>query len=173
HKPALVNAPYIAAVVALLAWNLPMHAQLFGEPRYTVRDAAQRLVSTIGDRPATVVGTESPGVVLGTPYHNYYVRPRTNSKPGQLTKLGVTHLLTAPNDLALKLARRDFPRAARRMQPQWVARVRKLNLTLYDLEAEPARAKPARKKHSRASGTNAQAVPLAATADTPDTPDTR
>ena len=109
--PALLGG----AALWLLAWNGAMHSVWLGSPSYSVRDASSALQRAIGDVPATVIGTLSPWVVLSTPYRNFYVRPRTNSEPGKLVALGITHLLSRDlGDAALDISRREF---SERLQP--------------------------------------------------------
>lgn len=118
----------------LVAWNGVLHVKWLAEPQYSVRDASRALEREIGDVPAIVIGTVSPWVVLGTPYRNYYVRPATNSEPGKLRALGVTHLLSRDlADAARELAHRDFPGGLKTHDKTLRLIIRSEGVTLFEI----------------------------------------
>jgi hypothetical protein len=91
--PRCAGAVRVLPTVALLAYCAWGQFALLGSPQYTIRDAADIIEARIGAREATIVGLASPGVVLGTPYRNFYVRRHFNTTRRQLTALGITHCL--------------------------------------------------------------------------------
>jgi hypothetical protein len=127
-------------LVALLAWSTRGHGYYFSHVEYTVRDAAQKLRDTIGDRDATLIGFPSPGVVLGTPYKNFYVRGRFNAQRDQILRLKPTHcLLREINDNTREIMEREFPDVLRGLRPLLEVRIRNENVSLYDIEGRLTR----------------------------------
>lgn len=113
-------------------------------PRYTLRDGAQAIVATIGPGPATVLGAQSPGIVLGTPYKNYYLRSKFNATRGQLEKLAPTHFLFINGgDGSHTILKRELPLMAAALQPILSLTVRGVELKLYAADQGVARHGPA------------------------------
>jgi hypothetical protein len=132
-------ALYVGVFVLLLSWNWRLHREFLAAPRHSVRDAAALVRAQIGDRPATVIGTVSPWVVLGTRYRNFYVRPRMNSEPGKMRELGVTHMLFRDlADAARDIVIRDYPGI--QLQPKLRLTIRADPVALYEL-VEPRKSK--------------------------------
>jgi 4-amino-4-deoxy-L-arabinose transferase-like glycosyltransferase len=127
-----------------------IHAILLREPlfapQYTLRDGTRAIMSAIGPVPATVLGAQSPGLVLGTPYKNYYLRSKFNATRDQLQKLAPTHFLfIAHGDGSRTILTRELPSVAAALQPILALTVRGVELNLYatdqSLAGKTARAK--------------------------------
>jgi 4-amino-4-deoxy-L-arabinose transferase-like glycosyltransferase len=130
----LRHLPLAIPLVALFAWSARGHALYLADPEYTVRDAARALREKIGDRDATVIGFPSPGVVLGTPYKNFYVRGHFNAQREQIRRLNPTHcFLREINDNTREIMEREFPDVLRDLRPELELRVRDENVGLYDI----------------------------------------
>jgi 4-amino-4-deoxy-L-arabinose transferase-like glycosyltransferase len=91
--PRRASAARVLPAVTLLAYCAYGQFSLLRSPQYSIRDAAVMIEARIGPREATIVGIASPGIVLGTPYRNFYVRRHFNSTRRQLAALGITHCL--------------------------------------------------------------------------------
>jgi hypothetical protein len=91
--PRLV--PILTALV--VCGQLALHGSTFrkyiARPKYSVRDAARTLERIVGDQRAVIVGSKAPGIVLSTPYLNYYVRTGFNFTRDAIRSLGITHAL--------------------------------------------------------------------------------
>ncbi|HKP63292.1 MAG TPA: hypothetical protein VJV78_41425 [Polyangiales bacterium] len=132
--------PLALPLIALLAWSARGHARFLSDPEYTVRDAALKLRETIGERDATVIGFPSPGIVLGTPYKNFYVRGTFNDQHDQIRALHVTHcLLREINDNTREIMEREFPDVFEHLRPEFEVRVRNETVSLYDIEGRLTR----------------------------------
>jgi 4-amino-4-deoxy-L-arabinose transferase-like glycosyltransferase len=120
-------------LIALVAWSGYGHFRYIRSARNTVVDAARAIEAHIGKRDATVVGFASPGIVLGTPYKNFYIRGRFNAERSLIAKLGVTHLLLLHGrDPTRIILQREFPGLVEGLRPELDVRVRNQELSLYD-----------------------------------------
>jgi hypothetical protein len=129
---ALIALPLAAA----MAWSAYGNFVSLRRPEYTVRDGAARLQQEIGARDATVVGFPSPGIVLGTPYKNFYVRGQFNAERAQILQLGITHLLLRDGkDATEDILQREFPSLMKKLQPRAELQVRGESLKLFDVES--------------------------------------
>jgi hypothetical protein len=138
RRPALANLPLAVPLCALIGFSAYGHTQYLRSAVYTVRDGARQIVQQIGDQPATIVGFPSPGIVLGTPYKNFYVRGDFNETRDQLRELGITHFLfRARGDRARLIIEREFPQSMSALEPELALTVREEPLQLF--EVEPAR----------------------------------
>lgn len=132
--PALV--PALAAIV--VCSQLGLHAQtirtFIGQPEYAIRDAAAAIEREVGSRRAVIVGQKAPGVVLGTPYLNYYVRNGFNDSPRTLRKLGITHALLGDHrDITRTLLAQAYPNLLSGVQPSVQLELNQATLDLYDV----------------------------------------
>lgn len=134
HKPSLAALPLAAPLIVLLGWSAYGHIAYARSAVYTVRDGAREIEQQIGDRPATIVGFASPGIVLGTPYKNFYVRGGFNETREQLQALGITHFLFRRDggDRTREIVGREFPDFMSGLQPDLALEIRKEPLVLYD-----------------------------------------
>jgi hypothetical protein len=136
----LRQLPLAIPLIALLAWSARGHALFLNNPEYTVRDAARALREKIGERDATVIGFPSPGVVLGTPYKNFYVRGQFNDQREQIRRLNPTHcFLREINDNTREIMEREFPDVFHDLRPELELRVRNENVGLFDIEGRITR----------------------------------
>lgn len=113
-----------------------VHAFLLREPfavaNYTLRDGAKAIVASIGPGPATVLGAQSPPIVLGTPYKNFYLRSKFNATAAQLERLAPTHFLFIDGgDGSKTILRRELPLVEAALQPILSLKVRGVPLKLY------------------------------------------
>jgi hypothetical protein len=145
YPPKLVPNARAKFWVAQLAWvvfAIPLAitivrdqkglAKTLGHPTFTLRDGAIKLRQHLGDTDATIVGLNSPPLVLGTPYKNFYVREYFNSTRSALQKLGITHiLLHSSYDVSRDIIRREFPHLIGTLRPTLVIPMRNLRLLLY------------------------------------------
>lgn len=127
----------LAIACALVLFGV--HAFLLREPllapRFTLRDGAKAIEQAIGAGPATVLGAQSPGLVLGTPYKNFYLRSKFNATRQQLEKLAPTHFLfVARGDGSQTILRRELPSVAAALVPILLLQVRGVDLKLYAAE---------------------------------------
>jgi hypothetical protein len=124
----------IAIVGALVLFGV--HAFVLREPllapRFTLRDGAKAIEQAIGPGPATVLGAQSPGLVLGTPYKNFYLRSKFNATREQLEKLAPTHFVfIAHGDGSQTILRRELPSVAAALVPILALQVRGVDLNLF------------------------------------------
>jgi 4-amino-4-deoxy-L-arabinose transferase-like glycosyltransferase len=141
QRHGLVRLRPLAIVCALAVFGV--HAFLLREPlfapRYTLRDGAKAIEQAIGPGPATVLGAQSPGLVLGTPYKNFYLRSKFNATRDQLEKLAPTHFVFVANgDGSQTILRRELPSVAAALVPILMLKVRGVDLKLYAAEASLA-----------------------------------
>jgi hypothetical protein len=134
HRPSLLVAPLALPLVALIGWSAFGHIAFARGAAYTVRDGARQLEQQIGERAATIVGFASPGIVLGTPYKNFYVRGGFNETRDQLQALGITHFLFRRDgrDRTREIVAHEFPDFMAGLSPELALDVRAEPLMLYD-----------------------------------------
>ncbi len=119
--------------LALLSLNSYGYVRHVWHPRYTVRDGAAALSRHLGKRDASLIGLVAPGLVLATPYKNYYVRGSFNNGATKLASLGITHMLVLTRDPATQIATRAFPGLLRGVRPVLKLTVRGQRLRLFDV----------------------------------------
>jgi hypothetical protein len=141
RRASLAPVPLAAALAALLVLSLYGHTKYARTAVYTVRDGATRIAQQIGERDATIVGFPSPGIVLGTPYKNFYVRGGFNQTRDQLQALGITHFLFRRDgrDRTREIVEHEFPDFMSTLRPGLALEVRKEPLLLFEVE-QPLRA---------------------------------
>jgi hypothetical protein len=129
----------VPCAVALFGVHLFLLREPMLSPRYTLRDGAKAITASIGPGPATVLGAQSPGIVLGTPYKNFYLRSKFNATRAQLEALAPTHFLfIAGGDGSHTILKRELPAVAAAIQPVLDLTVRGVNLKLYASEQKVA-----------------------------------
>jgi hypothetical protein len=136
RRPKLAALPIALPLVALLAVSGYWGVSYARSAVHTVRDGARRLQQHLGDRSATIVGFPSPGIVLGTPYRNFYVRGGFNATRDQLHALGITHFLFRRDarDRTREIVQQESPDMLESIRPEITFEVRKEPLVLYALE---------------------------------------
>jgi hypothetical protein len=127
---------YKAVAIGCAAVLFGIHLFILREPllapHFTLRDGAHAIEQAIGPRPATVLGAQSPPLVLGTPYKNFYLRSKFNSTRDQLEKLAPTHFLfNVHGDGSQTILRRELPKVDAALIPILVLEVRGADLKLY------------------------------------------
>lgn len=134
RKPSLAALPLAVPLVVLLGWSAFGHIKYASSAEYTVRDGAREIEQQLGERDATIVGFASPGIVLGTPYKNFYVRGGFNETREQLQALGITHFLFRRDmsDRTREIVGRAFPDFMAGLRPDLALQVRAEPLELYD-----------------------------------------
>jgi hypothetical protein len=124
----------VAIVGALVLFGV--HAFMLREPlfapRFTLRDGAKAIEQAIGPGPATLLGSQSPVLVLGTPYKNFYLRSKFNATRDQLEKLAPTHFVFVANgDGSKTILKRELPSVAAALVQILALKVRGVDLKLY------------------------------------------
>jgi hypothetical protein len=140
-RPKLARLPLTVPLVALLALSGYCGLSYFRSAVHTVRDGALRLEQHLGTNEATIVGFPSPGIVLGTPYKNFYVRGGFNATRDQLHALGITHFLFRRDarDRTREIVQQQSPDMLESIRAEITFEVRKEPLVLYSFEP-PAQA---------------------------------
>jgi hypothetical protein len=136
RRPAVASLPVAVPLAALLVLSAYGHLTYARSAVYTVRDGAQRIRQQLGDQPATIVGFPSPGIVLGTPYKNFYVRGGFNATRDQLHALGITHFLFRRDgrDRTREIVQEQSPDMLQSIRPEIDLEVRKEPLILYAVQ---------------------------------------
>jgi hypothetical protein len=125
----------IACALGLFGIHAFMLREPLFAPRFTLRDGAKAIEQAIGPGPATVLGVQSPGLVLGTPYKNFYLRSKFNETREQLEKLAPTHFVfIAGGDASQTILRRELPSVAAALVPILALQVRGVDLKLFAAE---------------------------------------
>lgn len=148
YRPAAARLCLGIVLACVVALDLRGLSLTLADPRYTVHDAARAIEQRIGPRHATIVGFESPGTVLGTPYENYFVRTRINDDREALTGLGITHVLARDKrEGTHKYFERELPGAWRDMKTVLRLRARNTRYRLLEVgDAIDARARALKEK---------------------------
>jgi hypothetical protein len=136
RRASLAPLPLAVPLVALLVLAAYGHIKYARAAVYTVRDGAALIQQQIGDRDATIVGFPSPGIVLGTPYKNFYVRGGFNQTRDQLQALGITHFLFRRDgrDRTREIVEHEFPDFMSTLRPELALEVRTEPLQLFEVE---------------------------------------
>jgi 4-amino-4-deoxy-L-arabinose transferase-like glycosyltransferase len=133
----------VPCAVVLFGVHLFLLREPLLAPRYTLRDGARAITASIGPGPATVLGAQSPGIVLGTPYKNFYLRSKFNATKAQLEALAPTHFLFIDGgDGSHTILKRELPDVAAAIQPILSLTVRGVNLKLYAADQKVAQHGP-------------------------------
>lgn len=136
RRAALGPLPLAVPLVALFALSAYGHIEYVRHAVHTVRDGALRIEQQVGDRPATIVGFPSPGIVLGTPYRNFYVRGGFNATRDQLRALEITHFLFRSDrrDRTREIVSQASPELLRALHAELALTVRDEPLQLFEVE---------------------------------------
>jgi hypothetical protein len=140
-RPKLARLPLAVPLAALLAVSGYCGISYLRSAVHTVRDGALSLEQHLGANEATIVGFPSPGIVLGTPYKNFYVRGGFNATRDQLHALGITHFLFRRDarDRTREIVQQESPDMLESIHPEISFEVRKEPLVLYSF-GSPAHA---------------------------------
>jgi hypothetical protein len=135
RRASLDPLPLAVPLVGLFALSGYAHIQYARHAVHTVRDGALQIEQQLGDRPATIAGFPSPGIVLGTPYKNFYVRGGFNATRDQLHALEITHFLFRVDrrDRTREIVQQASPELLQTLRPELALTVRDEPLQLFEV----------------------------------------